>query len=817
MSATACTITADTDISWNGTSVKMECTGGGTSHSFNKAYNPSFDVDDDNTNRHNVYVYIPRGELTKLDDTGDYALGVQWIGPNIGHQYIYWFQVGQLTEGWNRLIMDLSTAPSGLVGTIVGNFDPTQVTGIGWHVEAKTAGNNPTVYWDNMVQLDQGAPTVADGTSYTLKHGFEAVGNWVDSPLDTTAANATHTTEGTNALQLTKVSTNTTEMYMYLDTDQNWDLSDDVNGSPSVDVYIPTPGELEAVGAIKVRLGSAGVANFYSTPTAYDEWVFDRDDLAAGWNRLYLPSASPTNQMGGGVADYTDVDRMAFIYTYIDESAYTSGIWHDWFRTIDVGGTLSGNYSYKVTYTTRYGIESNAGPASDTISFSSEGGAVTLAEIPVSSDPQVIQRNIYRTAGGGTEWLYLVSLYDNTEVGYTDNVSDGGLTSTVTPPETGDSSNDHSPPQRDVGMMAVWKRTVFAAGSPQLPDYLFYSNDDEPEQWPTVNFFRLDSRITGMTKTYQGLTVTTENGFWRVTGDNPNFFVEHIIDGMGCVGPRALGTARNEAYALDRDGLRLFNLMKTVKLSEAIRDKYEALDKTNIEDFFIAHSTRNNSILQFNLDASGAMTSEIWMYTYMEDNVQQGVWSTIEPAAGANLDFRDACEIEDSDGERRIYAAADDGMLYELFNEDSLNWVDADGTVYAIESELETNWMRLGQTAGEAIDEASVSSARVESGLVKPVWVELLISGASLLVGSEWTVVVETAPGCDEIYTSLGSDTLTFNFASTESLVRMATQNLPGWDFIKFTITNSEENRDLILRGFRAGLQTFAAPIAYPK
>ena len=157
---------------------------------------------------------------------------------------------------------------------------------------------------------------------------------------------------------------------MYLDTDQNWDLSLDVNGAPSVDVYIPTPGELEAVGAIKVRLGSAGVANFYTTPTAYDEWVFDREDIQAGWNRLYLPSASPTNQYGGGVADYSDVDRMAFIYTYIDDTAYPSAIWHDWFRTVEAQATLSGNYSYKITYVTLNGLESNAGYSSSVISFS---------------------------------------------------------------------------------------------------------------------------------------------------------------------------------------------------------------------------------------------------------------------------------------------------------------------------------------------------------------------------------------------------------------------------------------------------------------
>ena len=246
------------------------------------------------------------------------------------------------------------------------------------------------------------------------------------------------------------------------------------------------------------------------------------------------------------------------------------------------------------------------------------------------------------------------------------------------------------------------------------------------------------------------------------------------------------------------------------------------MDKTNIEDFFIVYSTRDNSLLQFNLKASGAM-DEIWMYTHMEDAIKSGVWSTVEPAAGANLDFRDACEVEDADGERRIYAAANDGMLYELFNEDTLSWTDAAGVSYAIESQIGTNWMRLGKEAGGGVDDTAVTPGRIESGLVKPVWVELMVSGG-LWKGSEWTVLVETAPGCDEAYTDLAattaSVTLTFDFAGIptyESMVRIATQNLPPWDFIRYTITNSDLDNDVYLRGMRSGLQTAAMSIPYPK
>jgi hypothetical protein len=93
-------------------------------------------------------------------------------------------------------------------------------------------------------------------------------------------------------------------------------------------------------------------------------------------------------------------------------------------------GTASGSldataaYGYKVTYVTAFGETdpSTAGTVTTT-----DTGSVSLTAIPVSADGNVSSRKIYRTIGGGTEYLLLATLDDNTTTTYTDTTADASL------------------------------------------------------------------------------------------------------------------------------------------------------------------------------------------------------------------------------------------------------------------------------------------------------------------------------------------------------------------------------------------------------
>ncbi len=90
-------------------------------------------------------------------------------------------------------------------------------------------------------------------------------------------------------------------------------------------------------------------------------------------------------------------------------------------------GTLSGGYQYAVTFLTGYG-ETDFSPLSPVLSVTSK--QVNLTAIPVSSDPAVTKRRIYRTSGTVAGVFYLVStIADNSTTTYTDTTADSALPS----------------------------------------------------------------------------------------------------------------------------------------------------------------------------------------------------------------------------------------------------------------------------------------------------------------------------------------------------------------------------------------------------
>lgn len=92
-------------------------------------------------------------------------------------------------------------------------------------------------------------------------------------------------------------------------------------------------------------------------------------------------------------------------------------------------GVLNGSYTYVVTYL-GVGGETAASPVSPTVFVPHQQATLTL---PLGPSPYCLARTIYRTSGAGSTFLFLATVADNTTTLYTDNLSDGGLGTAVTP------------------------------------------------------------------------------------------------------------------------------------------------------------------------------------------------------------------------------------------------------------------------------------------------------------------------------------------------------------------------------------------------
>lgn len=94
----------------------------------------------------------------------------------------------------------------------------------------------------------------------------------------------------------------------------------------------------------------------------------------------------------------------------------------------DVAGNVDdGAHRYRVTFVTADG-ETDGGPISSAITVADKtvSGQVALTAIP-TGDANVTARKLYRTAAGGSDYLLLATISNNTTTTYTDNIADASL------------------------------------------------------------------------------------------------------------------------------------------------------------------------------------------------------------------------------------------------------------------------------------------------------------------------------------------------------------------------------------------------------
>lgn len=91
------------------------------------------------------------------------------------------------------------------------------------------------------------------------------------------------------------------------------------------------------------------------------------------------------------------------------------------------GNVDNGVHRYGVTFVTADG-ETELGTVSSTLTVSDKtvSGQVSLTAIPLGG-ANVTSRKVYRTAAGGSTYLLLTTLSNNTATTYTDNTADSGL------------------------------------------------------------------------------------------------------------------------------------------------------------------------------------------------------------------------------------------------------------------------------------------------------------------------------------------------------------------------------------------------------
>ena len=712
---------------------------------------------------------LSSGALTQLTGAGK-AITETWL-PGLYHQHQLYLDLMFITNQDPDLI--------GHGNTLV-KYDGNEITR--WGLQGPA--NEPNVSHD-ITTVGAAPPTGPNNT-------------WI--PTNASAVADSVTTRDGFAISMTKTSTASTSAYIEQTLATGLVAHVEHTGAASVQVFIPL-GELAKLNptdALVIKMTHASqVSSGITIPdfaTHNYSWNVPIGELFEGWNLIQLgfsdistdlafderltitgtPTIASLTGVRLGITSLTAATLPAGI-RWSDLQSFTRGSLTASEGTAGSGFTSGSVYSYKVTFVTKQGFESNAGPQSDNLTLTAARSDIALTDIPVSADPQVIARKLYRTVAGGSLWIFVDRIQNNTATTFTDTIVDTSL-GEDTPPEAGDVSIDHSPPPK-IGIVKLWRKTLFGAGDPSNPNTVYYSDVDEPEAWPILNASTLDAKVTAIYEAYSALIVETELGKWQVTGENPDFRFDKIINRIGCVGRRAAGETLIEGWAIDRDGMRLYDANNPVKISEPIRDKFEDFDKTYIELSHSMHSKFNNAIFMCMAGAStSSFNADNYVYQFPVDEVGQGWWWKLELPSTVNI--LDLEEIEDSNGDFHIYFGSADGMIYELFDRNSKNWATATSSE-AITTTIVTKWLRLGQL-GEQSDYAT--------GRVSPRFIEMITDGDPCT----WTITVETATGPGQTAaTSSVSVPLVFGDAN-ERLMRYPVKNsLQPGEYVRVKATQA--------------------------
>ena len=255
-------------------------------------------------------------------------------------------------------------------------------------------------------------------------------------------------------------------------------------------------------------------------------------------------------------------------------------------------GTLTGTYTWKVTFAAASGEESDGSIASTSVVLSGAQG--TLTGIP-TGDARTSSRNIYRKGGLLTSYYLVGNIGDNTTTTFSDNVTDiAALTEAVI--LAGDTIGDE--PNTRLGNQAVkypcyhYDRVFWANGS-----QLIWSKPLNGFAYPADFSISVgDSKnITGILSLGGELIVFKPDSIYRLTGTDENSFqLARTLSAVGSEWPFTIVAAGGSTSGFyftgriifaNRQGIWVFNGYNSSKISPKLDLWFRQDDRTNVSVF----------------------------------------------------------------------------------------------------------------------------------------------------------------------------------------------------------------------------------------
>lgn len=346
------------------------------------------------------------------------------------------------------------------------------------------------------------------------------------------------------------------------------------------------------------------------------------------------------------------------IKSVVGSASYTGSVGHD---DIDSGGTYTGD----LTKTFRVQIDGNGSP--DTMKWSDDAGAtwkssgipltstiylsygvsltctalightigdywdivcsacsvcaagqkISLSGIPVSTDPQVTGRHLYRTLVDGSRFYWLATINDNTTTTYVDNLPDGAL----------DYLGAELREDRDTApngkFSAWWDERLWISGD----DIVYYSDIAIPEnfdissRYVTVQRGDTSDEITGLVPYKDSLYVFRKHSIYVIQKTSIAYGLFLITDDVGCVAPWSMVPVNNMLMFISYRGVELFNGQDVygAEISLPVDRTIKSIDTTKYDLISAVHYPEKREVWFSLPDRTGGAAATTVVYHYLAD------------------------------------------------------------------------------------------------------------------------------------------------------------------------------------------------------
>lgn len=450
-----------------------------------------------------------------------------------------------------------------------------------------------------------------------------------------------------------------------------------------------TPGEDLEVAAAKVAEITA-------------DWVILIDSFPAyGWVSFNFSGVKPSLELdktyyivvyGGFGVSATDfirvgMDKVDPTYSIgsrwdIDDSAPME--WTElshidiFFELYLLASDLDGDYSYVVTYLRggNYPCESNPSPETETKAITA-GNVFKLTNIPVSSEPEVDEKNIWRTKEGESTYNW-VNRIANATVEYEDDVGDPGLGDEV-------SYDNYPPPAGD--SIEIWDDTLWVSGVPGYMEGLFRSQRDYLEQFlrTATGYMPLREKEADPTvrnKEFKNnLYAFKSNSIWGISRSGSSYLIDKMPGEVGLAAAASLADCGEFLIFLSNyHRIEIFDGYKiiTPKMTNKVRATLKSINKTYVHRSTAQNYEKENEFKLSIPTGSSQVPNETIVFNYKEGNFFIDTYN--QNICSVNV-------LDISKGERAMVYGTTEGELYK---------VDPDATAddgELIESEFQTGWI----------------------------------------------------------------------------------------------------------------------------